>query len=252
MRKSTIFKYEMKRLFFSKEYLLLLVATLVYGISLLRSMVLYGTNYTAPFSQLTFSTYCSSLTPFLLILLLVLCRRQSLASELRAEAIVGATPMPLPVFRLLRCAAAACAFLVAAALPVSACFLFYRTVFGDMLFTAYPTLLPLLWTALLLLLPPAILLFGAAMLFRTRRRTAFSILLTVILVLGIFRLTLPDFIDILESSAVSVLVAEEYTLPGMYEFTYSSAFIASRIVFSFAGIVLTLLSLHPSGRKTAA
>ena len=234
MSKGTVFKYEIKRLLFSKEYLLLLVATLAYGISLLRGVVLYGTDYTAPFSLLTFLTYCASLAPFLFILLLVLCARQFKSSERGAESIIGVAPMPLHVFRLLRYSAVVCAFLIAAALPVTACFVFYRLVFD---YTAFGALL---WSGLLLLLPTAILLFGAAMLLGNRSAAAVYVLLAAVLIVGVFQITLPVFIDIIGITAVQPLNA------GKYDFAFSSAFIAGRVAFSVVGIVLMILSLCQS------
>lgn len=238
MSKGIIFKYEIKRLLFSKEYLLLLVATLVYSLSLLRGAVLYGANYTAPFSLFTFLTYCASLSPFLFIILLVLCARQSKTSERRAEVIINTTPMPLHVFRLLRYGAVLCAFLIAAALPLVSCFAFYWLIFD---YTAFGALL---WPGLLILFPPAILLFGAAMLLGRRRTVAVYILLAVILIVSVFQITLPVFIDILGITAV------QSSGEGVYDLVLSFAFIAGRIAFSVVGIMLLILSLYQSKNRS--
>jgi hypothetical protein len=125
LRKGTIFKYELRRLLLAKEYLLLLAATAAFSLSLLRSVVLFGANYTAPFSKQTFTAYCGSLTPFLFILLLMLCIRQLKPSDRKAEAIIGATPIPPHTFKLIRYGAVACAYLFAAAIPIVICVLFY-------------------------------------------------------------------------------------------------------------------------------
>ncbi len=222
MRKGTIFNYELRRLLLSKEYPLLLIATLFFSVSLLRGMVLFGTSFTAPFSALTFGTYCASVTPFLLILLLVLCARQSKASERGAETIIGATPMPLPVFRLLRYGAIGCAFLFAVTLPLTTCLLFYRLVFD---YTAVGNLLIL---GLLLLLPPAILLFGAAMLLGNRKSAAVYGLLAVVLIVGVFQIPLPALFDFIGR-------ATDYEL--------TPVFIAGRVVVTGIGAVLILTSL---------
>ncbi|MBU5333698.1 hypothetical protein [Anaerocolumna aminovalerica] len=237
MNKGTVFKYEIKRLLFSKEYLLLLATVLVYSVSLLRGVVLYGTDYTAPFSLLTFLTYCASLVPFLFILLLVLCGRQFKASDHGAESIISATPMPLHVFRLIRYSAVACAFLIAATLPVIVCFLFYQQVFD------YPAFGVLLWPGLLFLLPPAILLFGAAMLLGNRREAAVHILLAAVLIVSVFQIKLPAFMDIIGSAAIQPLNT------GEYDFALSTAFIAGRIAFSVVGVVLIVISLCGSKKR---
>ncbi|MPM34455.1 hypothetical protein SDC9_81038 [bioreactor metagenome] len=229
MRKATIFKYEIKRLLLSREYLLLLAATLVYGALLLRSTVMFGTNFTAPFSPLTFRTYCASLAPFLFVLLLVLCARQLKASERGAQAIISATSLPLPVFRLLRYGAIGCAFLIAGTLPVTACFLFYRLVFD---YTAVGALLGL---GLLFLVPPAILLFGAAMFLSSETTAALYVLLAAVLILSLFQIPLPECIDIAGSAADSAP---------------TPAFLAGRGAFTGLGMVFILASLfRPKKRR---
>ncbi len=230
MNKRTVFKYEIKRLLFSKEYLLLLFVTSIYCVSLLRSMVLYGVNYTAPFSRLTFFTYCASLAPFLFILLLVLCARQFKASERGAEAIIKATPMPLHVFRLLRYGSISLAFLIATALPVIACFVFYRLVFD------YTVVGPLLGLGVLFLLPPAILLFGVAMLLGSRRTEAIYILLAAVLVVSLFQILLPSVFDIIGN------VATQKLNTGAYDYAVTPAFIRGRVFLALIGIVLIVFS----------
>lgn len=228
MRNGTIFKYELKRLLLSKQYLLLLVATLIFSVSLLRGTVLFGANYTAPFSLLTFSTYCASLAPFLFILLLVLCAKQSMPSERGAEAIISATPMPLLVFRLLRYGAIAVAFVIPAALTVTACFLFYRLVFD------YTGVGVLLVPGLLLILPPSIFLLGAAMLLGARRTAAVYALLAVVLIISVFQIPLPGIVDVTGSSA---------------DFELTPAFIMGRVAFAGAGVALILASLFQSKKR---
>ncbi|NCB52825.1 MAG: hypothetical protein EOM54_13270 [Clostridia bacterium] len=228
MRKGTIFKYEIRRLLLSREYLLLLVITALYGVSLLRGMVLFGADYTAPFSLLTFLNYCASLAPFLDILLLVLCARQFKASERGAGAMISATSMPLPVFRLLRYGAVASAFLIAAALPVTACFLFYRVVFD------YTAVGALLGPGLIFLLPPAILLFGAAVLLGNKKSAAVYVLLAAILVVSVFQIPLPASLGMTGSSA---------------DFALTPAFIAGRAALTGIGIMSILASLFRSERR---
>ncbi len=208
--------------------MLLLIATLAYSVSLLRSLVLYGTNYTAPFSVLTFLTYCASLAPFLFILLLVLCTKQLIASERGAEAIISATPVPVHVFRLIRYSAIACVFILAAALPIAACFVFYRLLFD------YTSVGVLLLPGLLLLVPSAILLFGVAILLGNRKSATVYVLLAVILIVSVFRISLPWFIDILGSSTDFVLTPTFYT---------------GRVIISGIGILFIISSLFQSKKQ---
>lgn len=232
MRKKTIFYYEFRRLVCSRAYLLLLATTLAYCFSLLRSTVIFGTLYTAPFSPWTFCTYISSLSPLLFVLLLALCARQFSSAEYGAAAIISATPLPASTYKLLRYGAIACAFLIATILSIIVCLAFYGLVFD---YTSFGTLL---WCGILLLLPPSFLLFGAAMLLGDRKAVKVYILLAVVLIVGVFRVPLPTYLDIMGSSV---------TLPlymGEHEFAFTSAFIAGRIAFLAIGLVSIIISLR--------
>lgn len=241
MRKGTIFKYELRRLLLSKEYLLLLAAALIYSFSLLRSMVVFGTNYTAPFSQLTFCTYVSSVSPILLILLLVLCARQFTASERRAMAIIDAAPMPFSTFKAIRYGAIACAFLIVMVLSAVICFIFYWVVFD------YTTFGSLIASDFILLLPSALMVFGAAMLLGNKKTALVYVLLAAVLIIGVFGVSLPAYIDILGGSATQALYN------GTHDFPFTSAFVTGRIVFVLIGIACIILSLQlPQNTKPAA
>ncbi len=226
MRKGTIFYYELRRLLLAKEYLLLLAATLAYSLSLFRSLVIFGVDFTAPFSERTFAAYCASLAPFLFVLLLVLCVRQHRASERRAETIIGATPFPARAFLLLRYGAVACAFLPAVILPFAACALLYRQIFE------YTAVGGLLWLGAQILLPPTILLFGAAVLLGRGKAATVYVQTAAVLILGAFKIPLPAALDIFGASAV---------VPG--NGAIAPSFVAGRVAFSAIGIAFIIVSL---------
>lgn len=237
MRKGTIFKYELRRLFLSKEYLLLLAVSLAYCISLLRGSVIYGTFYSAPFSQRTFCGYVSSVTVLLLVMLLALCARQFTASERGALAIIDTTPIPVPVFLAIRYAAIMCAFLIVVALAFGICFIFYWLVFD---YTAFGKLIR---AGLLLLLPSALLIFGAAILLGNKKPVLIYVLLAAVLIVGVFGIYLPTYIDVIGNSVTQPLYN------GVQNFAFSYSFIIGRVVFTIAGILFIILSLTLSKKK---
>lgn len=239
MRKGTIFKYEFRRLLFSKEYLLLLIVALAYSFSLLHGMVIFGTAYTAPFSPWTFCTYVSSVSPILLILLLALCARQFTASERGAMAIIDAAPMPIPAYRAIRYAAIACAFLVVTLLSSGLCFAFYWLVFD---YTAFGELA---YLGLMLLLPPSLLVFGVAMLLGNKKPVLVYILLAAVLIVGVFGISIPAGIDLIGSSVIRPLSS------GIQVFEFSPAFVAGRLAFAAVGILCIILSLRLPHNRNA-
>ena len=176
----------------------------------------------------------------LLVLLLALCARQFTVPERGAKAIIDATPTPVFVLHAIRYWAIACAFLIVAALPFGICFVFYWLVFG---YTAFGTLIQI---GLMLLLPSALLIFGAAMLLGNKKPALVYILLTAVLVVGIFGISLPACIDVIGRSVIRPLY------DGVYDFVFSLPFITGRIVFVIAGIIFIILSLRmPNKRKTS-
>lgn len=226
MNKGIIFKYELRRLLLSKEYMLLIVTILIYSVLLLRSMVMYGANYTAPFSQLTFSTYCASLAPFLFVLLLVLCARQYKASECGAEAIISVAPMPIYILRLIRSAAILCAYLISLLLPVFICFAYYLIVFE------YTGFYSLTWLCIVIILPSSLLLMGVALNLGKKKSTAVYVLLAAVLVLGVFNFSLPSCFDLLGSSVTIPLNS------GTRNFDIPFAFSMGRAASLIIGIIL--------------
>jgi hypothetical protein len=239
LRKGTIFKYELKRLFCSKEYLLLLAVSIVYCLALIRGSVIYGTGFTAPFSQWTFCSYLSSAAVLLFILLLALCARQFTTSERHAMTIIEASSIQMAVFRTIRYAAIACAFLTAMGLSFGICFVFYRLVFD---YTAFGSLI---CAGLILLLPPALFFFGAAMILGHKKQALVYILLAIVLILGAFEISLPACIDLIGTSAIRPLY------DGVQKFTFSTEFLAGRAAFTIAGVALIIFSLIPVKRKRA-
>ena len=60
-----LFRYELRRLVFSRFFLGLLTVLLWYGWQLLNTVTILGVAYTAPFSPWSFGAYLAGLGPFL-------------------------------------------------------------------------------------------------------------------------------------------------------------------------------------------
>lgn len=59
-----LFRYELRRLVFSRFFLGLLTVLLWYGWQLLNTVTILGVAYTAPFSPWSFGAYLAGLGPF--------------------------------------------------------------------------------------------------------------------------------------------------------------------------------------------
>ena len=63
MDKAKIFRYELRRVVFSKPFLFITALTLIYALYLLKTDILFGYADTAPFSAWSFLAYLSICTP---------------------------------------------------------------------------------------------------------------------------------------------------------------------------------------------
>lgn len=225
MNNKRIFYYEFKRLIRSREYLLLLTAVFIYSLLLLRTTVIFGTRYTAPFSLWTFCDYLSSSAVLLFVMLTTLCGRQFSPSEQAAWRIIITAPMPVFRLKMIRFGAVICAFLIAAFLSLSVCFIFYRQVYNYLAFGR------LIAAALILLLPSSVLIFGASMVLGAKKAFYVYALAGALLIIGVFRIPLPEYLDILGTSVARPLFAGAKA----DNFSFSGPFIAGRITFLAAG-----------------
>lgn len=184
-----IFRYELRRLVFSKFFLGLAAVTFWYGWQILNTSTILGIAHTAPFSPWSFGSYLSQLLPLLSVILLFLIWNQCNKPARRAEALTTATAQNPGTYRLVKCGAAAAAWLSLAVLLITLGIGFLLALFGrDVPVSEYTV------PALTSLLPPLILLAGTGLL-AGRIHSNLLIAMTA-LVLGIGYLPLPDPIDL--------------------------------------------------------
>ena len=171
--------YEIKRLIFTKIYAGLLLLTLLFSYYVLSSRTIFGTAYTAPFSQWSFAAYLFDILPFLLLTTLFFCTYVFSKNERRVRTITLTTPLSERGYFLLKACAIALAYLITVLIVFAASLLFYTHVFH---FTGFASLLgPLV----LVLLPPFVFFFGAAMLLGKTNVNMLYALLLVTFVEGI-------------------------------------------------------------------
>ena len=107
-----IFRYELRRMVFSKFYLGLSAVTIWYGWQILNTTTILGTAHTAPFSPWSFGSYLSQLLPLLCVALLFLVWNQC-SNTARRTAVLTTTAAQNPgVYQLVKCGAAAAAWLL--------------------------------------------------------------------------------------------------------------------------------------------
>ena len=85
--------YELRRIVFSRKYLYL---TLLLGYVTYRGLtgkLSHGVHGTAPFSRLSYTSFLVSISPFLLVFLMLLCASVFSDREIAARKIIFSTPI---------------------------------------------------------------------------------------------------------------------------------------------------------------
>ena len=148
-----IFRYELRRMVFSKFYLGLSAVTIWYGWQILNTTTILGTAHSAPFSPSSFGSYLSQLLPLLCVALLFLVWNQCSNTARRTGVLTTTAAQNPGVYRLVKCGAAAAAWLLLVFLLAALGIGFLLALFGrDVPVGEYVA------PALAVVLPPMILL----------------------------------------------------------------------------------------------
>ncbi len=232
LQSNKIFVYEIRRMLFSREYLLLTLALLAYSLFLIRSWVMFGTGYTAPFSQWTFSDYVSSTMVLALILLVAMCSKLFTETEIQASSILRSTPTSYGVYRALRLASITLLYMVSVGLSAGACYIYYVSVFGE------TNWLPLAGVWGLLVVPSSLFVLGITLFAGSFSWGWIQLVLAGLLSLEIFRIPLPEMFDIRGASLLNGLQSSDQP------FAMPAAFILGRCLIAGVGLALVVLSFR--------
>lgn len=223
---------------FSREYLLLTAALLMYSLFLIRSRVLFGTGHTAPFSMWTFADYVSSTMVLALILLAALCSKLFTDSEVRASALVRSTPTPYALYRGLRLTAATLLYLVSVSFSVLVCYLYYAWVFSQ------TDLWPLIQVWAMIAIPSSLFILGAAVLAGSYSMGLAQVLLASLVALEVFKVPLPEVLDLRGATVLAALQASDQP------FAVSTTFLLGRCLIGLAGLVLLGMAFGKSDLRS--
>jgi len=236
-------KYEIRRIASSKVYLAIAALAVVFAGYSLQTRVIFGTAYTAPFSQWSYAGFLCDMHPLLLLSLTFFCGGIFSRKELLVKTILRAAPRTDTWYYGIKGLAALLTWLISALFPLLYSLIFYARVFRFYHFERF--IAPIL----LFFIPPALLVMGLAMLLG-RIRGWLTYLIIPVILLG----------SSLESGVFPWLspfgraIASQYPLllqvdgAGEAAFTLPDGMALSRIVFSLAGLVMFALACRPEKR----
>ncbi|MDR1522125.1 MAG: hypothetical protein LBS28_04660 [Streptococcaceae bacterium] len=225
-----IFRYELKRLAFSKFFIITLIVAAFFSIYVLNTKIIKGVGYTAPFSQWSFSCFLCEVQPFLLLVLMFFITMLFTKNETLVKEITLSTPISYAKYFVLKISSIFAAYFLITSVFILISMGFYVFTFRFTNFSHF--ILPLL----LILLPSFIFVFGIGLFLGSKKITWLYTFMPIVLILSFLKIEMSPFLDIFAKGFIN---HEPFILPlglsGEVDFKLSLIFIISRIILIFFG-----------------
>lgn len=232
-----ILKYELKRIIFSKIFVLTFIIGLFFSVINLYTEIIKGVSGTAPFSRWSYCLFLCEINTILLLILMLSCTGLFSENEQRVREITSCTSMPQKKYYATKSLVLFIAYLINALCCILISFVFYKTTFNFVNFQNF--LIPII----IVLLPTFIFVFGMSMFLGSKSQKLLYTLIPIVLLLSLIGFKSTPFLDIFAKGYVMKMPA---LLPtdslGEPAFGLSFDFIASRLLISFIGIGLYVAS----------
>ncbi|AWI06314.1 hypothetical protein [Clostridium drakei] len=232
-----ILKYELKRIIFSKIFVITFIIALFFSVIDLYTKIIQGISGTAPFSKWSYCKFLCDINTIMLLILMLTCTGLFSRNEQRVREITSCTSLPEKKYLTTKNLALLISYLIIAMCCIFISVVFYKTIFNFTNFQNF--LLPIL----IILLPTFAFVFGTSMFLGSKNQIFLYVWIPIVLVLSLVNFNNAPFIDIFAKGYISYMPT---ILPvdGLGEpvFILSSHFIISRLIFTLVGIMLYLAS----------
>nr|UWI51707.1 hypothetical protein NZ312_08375 [Clostridioides difficile] len=229
MNNLKIMKYEMKRLLFSKVYLVLLLITGWFSYNVLKTKTIYGLNDTAPFSEWSYSSFLLDINPFLLVIVLMFCTYIFSKKEEAVKTITMTTKIKPTTYFCLKSITIAVAYLLTVTVVIAISFIFYNRVFQFNNFAQF------VQPILLILIPTVLFVLGVGMFIGNINGNLLYVFIPII-----FLITNSGALSIISGKNLvnSILESKVADTMGNLAFDIPQGFVISRIALGVIGILL--------------
>ncbi|AKA67235.1 hypothetical protein [Clostridium scatologenes] len=232
-----ILKYELKRIIFSKIFVITFIIALFFSVIDLYTEIIQGVSGTAPFSKWSYCKFLCDINTIMLLILMLTCTGLFSRNEQRVREITSCTSLPQKKYLTTKNLALLISYLIIAMCCIFISVIFYKTTFNFTNFENF--LLPIL----IILLPTFAFVFGTSMFLGSKKQIFLYIWIPIVLILSLVNFNNAPFIDIFAKGYASymptILPVDGFGEP---VFILSSHFIISRIIFTLIGIMLYLAS----------
>lgn len=239
-----ILKYELKRIIFSKMFMIVFIIALFFSVIDLYTEIIQGVSGTAPFSKWSYCKFLCDINTIMLLILMLSCTGLFSRNEQRVREITSCTSLPQKKYLATKSFALLISYLIIAVCCILISLVFYKTIFNFISFQNF--LLPIL----IILLPTLVFVFGTSMFLGTKSQILLYSWIPIVLILSLISFNSTPFIDIFAKGYVTYMPT---VLPvdslGEPVFSLSLDFIMSRLTFTLVGMVLYVASFKKLSRK---
>ncbi len=230
-----VFYYELRRTVCSRFFVGLTAVTLWYGRQILTTSTILGVAHTAPFSPWSFGSYLAALMPLLNVSLLFFLWNLCNHKARLVETLVNASSPHPRQYRLIKCCAAAAAWMILALLAAALGAGFLLNLFGPAVPLAqFPA------PAALVLLPSLVFVLGTGLL--VGRIHPGLLFVMMALVFGWGFVPFPMAADLYRQN---LFTRYPMTLPNLDPaFTVPSEAVIGSCLFILAGAAALAVSMH--------
>ncbi|APH13509.1 ABC-2 transporter family protein [Clostridium sporogenes] len=239
-----ILKYELKRIIFSKMFVITFIIALFFSVISLYTGIIQGVSGTAPFSKWSYCKFLCDINTIMLLILMLSCTGLFSRNEQRVREITSCTSLPQKKYLATKSLALFISYLIIAICCILISLVFYKTTFNFTNFRNF--LLPIL----IILLPTFVFVFGTSMFLGSKSQTLLYAWIPIVLILSLISFNSIPFIDIFAKGYVTymptVLPVDSLSEP---VFSLSLNFIMSRLLFALVGMVLYVASFKKLSGK---
>jgi len=239
-----ILKYELKRIIFSKMFVITFIIAFFFSVIDLYAEIIQGVSDTAPFSQWSYCKYLCDINTIMLLILMLSCTELFSKNEQRVREITSCTSLPQKKYLATKSLTMFISYLIIMVCCILISLIFYKTTFNFISFQNF--LLPIL----IILLPTFVFVFGTSMFLGTKSQILLYSWIPIVLILSLISFNSTPFIDIFAKGYVTYMPT---VLPvdslGEPVFSLSLDFIMSRLTFTLVGMVLYVASFKKLSRK---
>ncbi|NMM65865.1 hypothetical protein HBE96_25135 [Clostridium sp. P21] len=239
-----ILKYELKRIIFSKIFVITFIIALFFSVIDLYTEIIQGVSGTAPFSKWSYCKFLCDINTIMLLILMLSCTGLFSRNEQRVREITSCTSLPQKKYLATKSLALSISYLIIAICCILISFVFYKTTFNFTDFQKF--LLPML----IILLPTFVFVFGTSMFLGSNSQTLLYAWIPIVLILSLVSFNSTPFIDVFAKGYVTYMptVISVDSL-GEPIFSLPLNFIMSRLLFTLVGMVLYVASFKKLSRK---